>query len=279
MTQTPTATSTQERAMSEPARQQVTPVREAALPASEPASIIAVIERAALNPDVDVDKMERLYAMHERAMERQARAAFAAALAEMQPKLPVIDERGGIKDRAGKVQSTYARWEDISDAIRPILHEHGFALSFRVVTTPKVAVTGVLTHRDGHREETTMELPVDGSGSKNDVQAVGSSFSYGKRYTAIALLNITSRAAQDRDDDGRAGGMSKDAQAAISDINMAENLIELRRWKAEKYDWCSKNLPPHELKEVIALYNTRLKKMREGAPPSDGGVSDFPGDR
>lgn len=265
--------------MSEPARQQVASVRETAVTSTESAAIIQVIERAAMNPDVDVDKMERLYAMHERAMERQARAAFASALAEVQPKLPVIDERGGIKDRAGKVQSTYAKWEDIADAIRPVLHDHGFALSFRVVTTPKVAVTGVLMHRDGHREETTMELPVDGSGSKNDVQAVGSSFSYGKRYTAIALLNITSRAAQDRDDDGRGAGLSREAQAAVSDINMAEGLVELRKWKAEKYDWCAKNLQAHELKEVIALYNTRSRKMRDGAPPSEGGASDFPGDR
>lgn len=264
--------------MSQPAARQVAKIQEAPVVVSESAAIIAVIERAALNPDVDVDKMERLYAMHEKAMERQARAAFATALAEVQPKLPVIDEKGGIKDRAGKVQSTYAKWEDIADAIRPVLHEHGFALSFRVVTTPKVAVTGVLTHRDGHREETTMELPVDGSGSKNDVQAVGSSFSYGKRYTAIALLNITSRAPQDRDDDGRSGGMSRPAQDAIADINMAEDIDKLRQWKASKYDWCAKNLQPHELREIVALYNLRSKRMREAAKPADE-ASDFPGDR
>jgi hypothetical protein len=44
-----------------------------------------------------------------------------------------------------------------------------------------------------------MILPHDSTGSKNAVQAVGSSTSYGKRYTACALLNITSRG---EDDDG-----------------------------------------------------------------------------
>lgn len=243
------------------------------------ASLMEVISRAAADPNTDVDKLERLLGMYERITAQQAKAAFTAALAEMQPKLPVIDENGGIKDRAGKVQSTYAKWEDIADAIRPVLHDHGFALNFRVVTTPKVAVTGVLSHRDGHSDETTMELPVDGSGSKNDVQAVGSSFSYGKRYTAIALLNITSRARADRDDDGRGAGLSRPAQDAISDINMAEGLVELRKWKAEKYEWCAKNLAPHELREVIALYNRRIKAVQSGAPPSEGGASDFPGDR
>jgi hypothetical protein len=44
----------------------------------------------------------------------------------------------------------------------------------------------VLSHELGHSEETTMTLPLDTSGSKNNVQAVGSSTSYGKRYTATA---------------------------------------------------------------------------------------------
>jgi hypothetical protein len=126
----------------------------------------------------------------------------------------VIDERGGIKNTAGTVQSTYAKWEDINDAIRPVLHEHGFALSFRVKRVENaISVTGILSHEDGHSEETTLELPSDTSGSKNAVQAVGSSLSYGKRYTAMALLNITSRAPMDRDDDGLADTFIDDHKA------------------------------------------------------------------
>ena len=45
-----------------------------------------------------------------------------------------------------------------------------------------------------------MQLPVDLTGSKNAVQAAGSSVSYGKRYTVSALLNLTSRG---EDDDAR----------------------------------------------------------------------------
>lgn len=176
--------------------------------------LIAVIERAATNPDVDIDKMERLLEMHERIVERNAKASYASALAAMAPELPVISERGGIKDRAGNVQSTYALWEDINDAIKPVLAEHGFALSFRTGRDEgQISVTGVLSHRAGHSEETTITLPHDSSGSKNAVQAVGSSTSYGKRYTAGLLLNLTSRG---EDDDGQAagaGGFISDEQA------------------------------------------------------------------
>lgn len=188
----------------------------------EAAAIIQMIERAALNPAVDIDKMERLLQMQERVMERQARAAYVTALSEMQPLLPVITERGGIKDRAGKVQSTYALWEDINDAIRPLLAQHGFALSFRVGSEPdKITVTGVLSHREGHQEQTTMSLPLDASGSKNAVQAVGSSTSYGKRYTTQALLNLTSRG---EDDDGKLAGMG--ATLTPDQISEVQALLE-----------------------------------------------------
>jgi hypothetical protein len=239
-------------------------------------SLMAVISRAASDPNTDVDKLERLMSLYERITKQQAKAAFTAALAEMQPRLPIIDEKGGIKDRAGNVQSTYAKWDDIAEAIRPLLHEYGFTLTFRVVTTPKVAVTGVLSHRDGHTDETTMELPVDDSGSKNTVQAVGSSFSYGKRYTAIALLNITSRAKQDRDDDGQAGGArgyGEIAKRAIEAINGCETLVALKAWKDTHFDGVSKMAEPDEIREIVALFKKRAAAFRERA--SD----DFHGDR
>jgi len=172
--------------------------------ASESAAILQVIERAATNPNVDIDKMERLLQMHERILDRNSKAAYASALAEMQPHLPIVTEKGKIvvRDKVTKevIQSTgYALWEDINEAIKPILAEYGFALSFRTGLSPdgKITVTGILSHRDGHQEETTMILPHDSTGSKNAVQAVGSSTSYGKRYTASALLNITSRGEDD----------------------------------------------------------------------------------
>lgn len=193
----------------------------------EPVSLLAVISRAASDPNTDVDKLERLLSMYERITAQQAATAFKAGLAELKPKLPVIDRKGRIEVRAksatgerdGRVtQSTpYALWEDIDAAITPILHEHGFVLTFRsgVAQDGKITVTGVLSHNAGHSEETTITLPHDSSGSKNAVQAVGSSTSYGKRYTATLLLNIRTKG---EDDDGCTGAETKtitDSQAEI----------------------------------------------------------------
>lgn len=184
-----------------------------------PSSIMEVIGRAASDPNTDVDKLERLLQMYERITDRDAKAAYSAALAQMQPELPIITEKGRIStDKGATTQSTFAKWEDINEAIKPVLAAHGFGLSFRTGTTPenKITVTGILSHREGHQEETTLILPHDSSGNKNAVQAVGSSTSYGKRYTASALLNITSRG---EDDDGIKGGnpgaVSEDQAAEI----------------------------------------------------------------
>jgi hypothetical protein len=167
------------------------------------AAVMQVIERAAANPDVSVEKLEKLLDIQERIFSKNAEIAFNGAMAEMQAELPVISERGTIKI-PGRPDTKYAKFEDINETVKPILKKHGFAISFKIDSTNgKVAVTGILTHRGGHREQTTMDLPVDTSGSKNPVQAVGSSTAYGKRYTMEALLNLTSRG---QDDDGKRGG-------------------------------------------------------------------------
>ncbi|MBZ9539647.1 ERF family protein [Modicisalibacter tunisiensis] len=172
-----------------------TPVVAPSQPHNDSTAIIQVIERAALNPDVDIDKMERLLQMQERILDRQALMAYSAAMAAMQTELPSIAERGRTNN------GRYATLEDIVDTVRPILKKHGFAVSFRIQTQERgIQVTGVLLHREGHREETSLLLPADVSGNKNAVQAFGSSTSYGKRYVLCALLNITTRG---QDDDGQ----------------------------------------------------------------------------
>lgn len=188
-------------------------------------SLITVIARAASDPAVNIEKMERLLQMQERILDRNAKAAFADALARLQPKLPILAERGGIKDRNGNVQSRYALWEDIVGVVTPLLAEEGFSLSFRTSSDKDgVKVTGVLLHREGHSESTELWLPMDVSGSKNNVQGVGSSTSYGKRYTASALLNLRTG---DVDDDGRAAGRKSaetlsEAQVANLDCLLAD---------------------------------------------------------
>lgn len=166
--------------------------------------ILLVIAKAAQSQDVDVAKMQQLLDMHERINRQNAERAYFGALTQMQGEMPRITKQGEIKDASGRVRSKYARGEDIHDAIRGSLQKYGFALSFTTENPApdKLLVRGFLSHRDGHRETSSIILPSDKGAGKNDVQAVGSSVSYGKRYMTCALLNII---AEGEDDDGNGG--------------------------------------------------------------------------
>lgn len=221
-------------------------------PQAEAATILSVISRAASDPNCDIDKMERLLQMHERMQAKQAESEFAADLSEMQDSLPSIGERG---NAAGRY--TFALWEDINAAIKPVLKRYGFALSFRTDFTDGIAVTGVLSHKSGHREETTIKLPADGSGNKNAVQAVASSVSYGKRYTAGALLNLTSHG---EDDDAFAAAPTVDISSWRDAIAGAADKTELDKLATELK---SVGLPPRELKQVRALWSAKAKELAQ----------------
>lgn len=209
-------------------------------------SLLPMIDKLVERPDFDVEKLERLLDMQERIMTRSAMEQFNAAMAMMQDELPSIAERG-------KAHNTkYATFEDINDVAKPIMKRHGFAVSFRVHNIQGgIEVTGVLMHKGGHREETTMTLPLDTSGSKNAVQAVGSSVSYGKRYVMSALLNITTRS---EDDDGESAAPTKRVtsfQAAQLAKALAACPETTQEWFASNYGDAS-NVPKAKFDSTMA---------------------------
>ncbi len=178
------------------------------------ADVLGMIERMAANKDVDADKLEKLIGLQERVMDRNARDAFDAALLRMRPDLPLIARDGRIEigprdrpqgGRTTKQSTPYAKWETMMPAIDPVLTSHGFTLTHRISTAPdgRVRVTAVLKGH-GHTDDSCyFDLPIEDSGSKNKAQGWGSSVSYGKRYTACAVLNIVTRG---EDDDAKTSG-------------------------------------------------------------------------
>ena len=178
-------------------------------------------------------------------------------------------ERGAIRDKFKNVQSTYALWEDINEELKPILAKHGFALSFRIPRGANgVEVEGVLSHKEGHRETTSILLPADTTGSKNAVQAVASSVSYGKRYTAGALLNFTTTG---EDDDGQTANQKPAApaepvitagQAAQLDALLKKCSQVLQDNFAAKYG-CATNVFKSEFDAVSARITKAASRPQE----------------
>lgn len=183
-------------------------IEDAQTPAvSESAAIIQVIERAASNPDVDVDKMDRLLQMQERIMDRNAKQAFSAAMVDAQTEIhPVVANANN-----SQTKSRYATFDALDAIVRPIYTKHGFAPSFGTADSPKenhVRVTCDLLHRDGHEKHYYFDMPADGKGAKGgDVMtkthAAASAMSYGQRYLLKGMFNIVIKG---EDDDGNKAG-------------------------------------------------------------------------
>lgn len=177
-----------------------------------PAPTVSMFERLAMDPNVPVDKLEKLIELQERIMAHNAKAEFDAAYAQMQGEIPIITERGEILVN-GQLRSKYARLEDILEAVRPILQQHGFAIRHRSEFVGDLIKTiGILSHRSGHSEQDEFVAAADTSGGKNAIQSLGSTRAYGQRYTTIALLGIATRG-QDDDGHGSERGGKPDAPA------------------------------------------------------------------
>ncbi len=207
-----TATATQEFQLAEAERpaaalqvRQSAPV--AAVSNNEAASIIQIIADAARDPNVDIEKMERLWGMHERLKNRAAEEAFNAAMNAAQ------GEMGRVAADAANPQthSRYATYGALDRAVRPIYSKNGFALSFDTgegAPEGYVRVLAYVSHSAGHTRTYRADIPADGKGAKgNDVMtkthASGAAMSYGMRYLLKLIFNI---AIGEDDDDGNGAG-------------------------------------------------------------------------
>jgi hypothetical protein len=176
------------------------------LPASlEPSTLLQIISRAASDPTVDIEKMERLMAMHERIVLKQAEAAFNQAMRECQGEMRPISADA----ENPQTRSKYATYAKLDRVLRPIYTKHGFSLSFDEGDAPAdkpdhVRVLCYVAHDSGFTRTYKRDMPADGKGAKGgDVMtkthASGAAHSYGARYILKGAFNI---AVGEEDKDG-----------------------------------------------------------------------------
>lgn len=177
--------------------------------------ILGLIERASRDPNVDIDKMERLIAMHERVQAEQNRREFDNAMASAQEAMKAI--RANMENK--QTHSEYASYAQLDKAVRPIYSQQGFALSFNTGDAPnpnEVRVLCTVSHRAGHRQDYKIDMPADGKGPQGAAvmtrtHATGAAASYGQRYLLKLIFNL---AVGDVDDDGNgAGAMDDDIES------------------------------------------------------------------
>ena len=148
-----------------------------------------------------VEQMQQLMDLQERHERNEARKAFVVALNAFKADPPeVLKSR---KVTFGQTNYKHAALDDASEIIGAALAEHDISHRWNVEQADgKIKVTCILTHALGHSESVTMEASPDTSGSKNSIQAIGSTVSYLQRYTLFTASGI---APKNVDDDGRGG--------------------------------------------------------------------------
>ena len=198
--------------------------------------------------DINIDQLTKLIELNERYQQSEAQKTFNVAMSEFRSKVT------SVKKTKEAFNYYYADLNEIVKTIQPVLKECNLSHSFRTKYDENgIHVTCVIKHVDGHEESTTLSGAPDVSGSKNSIQAIGSSVTYLSRYTLMAMLGL---AAVD-DDDGASADEKmplelitpdqvKDIKSKIEKAGVTEDRIT-NVCKVNKIE----EIPASEFKSVI----------------------------
>jgi len=229
---------------------------------TDSATLLNIISRAAADPAVDMDKMERLLKMHEQVVARNAEQAFNAAMSFAQGKMG----RVSADSTNPQTRSKYASYAALDRALRPIYTEAGFSLSFGTgegAPQDWARVLCYVSHCDGHSRTYHIDMPADGKGAKGgDVMtkthATGSAMTYGMRYLLKLIFNV---AIGEDDDDGNANDYER-----ISETQAADLSALLDEVGADKVKFCAyfkigkiEELPAKAYKQAVAMTEAKRK--------------------
>lgn len=234
-------------------------------------SLMRIIDRAAMDPTFDVEKLSKLLEVKERWDAAEARKAFVAAMAEFKANPPQINKNRHVSftTNRGTTEYDHATLDHVCEVVSDALSKVGISHRWETEQTDSlIRVTCVLTHVLGHSERTTLAAPADDSGGKNRIQAIGSAVTYLQRYT---LLSATGLAVKGSDNDARP---LKPPPQRITDEQMKEikGLVEatkadmhrLLKWR--QVDSLSE-LDQEDYRLVIDGLRAKQREMAKGTKP------------
>jgi hypothetical protein len=214
-------------------------------------SLLATIERAAKDPTVDIDKMERLLGMAERMEARNAEQQFNEAMRAVQESIPRI-----LRDATNpSTNSKYARLESLLKVVVPIYTAAGFSISFGTADCPHAdhyRITATVSHKAGHSRPYQCDIPSDTTGmkgtmNKTKTHGFGSTMSYGRRYLTLLIFNI---ALVNEDDDAATRKQSSSGRVAT---------VATRDWFLEQTKDIRVKLQTYAIDKAIIMPNEPLE--------------------
>lgn len=169
-----------------------------------PATPMSLLDRA-LENQAGIDVIERLAALRDKEINRDAEIRFNIAMSEAQAEI------GRVAPDLSNSQtsSRYASYAALDRVLRPIYTKHGFALSFDEADCPiagSVRVLCYVSHTGGFMRTYRKDMPMPLTGPKGNAvmsttHGAAAADSYGMRYILRKVFNV---AIGDADTDGNA---------------------------------------------------------------------------
>lgn len=229
--------------------------------------MVTLIDKALVNPDIDVSKMREILDVQERIYDKNAQIEFNRAMALCQQEMPAIAKTA----ENLQTNSKYAKYETIITDTKPVYTKHGFSISFGEDESPReghIRVIADLMHSQGHAKRYHADLPLDDAGIKGNVNktavhAKGSTFSYSKRYLFCMIFNIA--LANEDDDAVKAGAVTiqdlLDHMAFVRDnfetVSQIKEGLNNENFEQAAMAWCDMDEP---------------SKMQLWRAPTKGGI-------
>ena len=241
---------------------------------AEPNAVIMMAVQKGYDPAF----IEKMMDLSERNEKNIARKAYHKAMAEFAANPPDIekDKKVSYSTSKGTTAYSHAQLGTSAAKIQAALSPHGLHASWRTIQTDKsIKIVCRITHELGHFEETDLSAGADDSGSKNSIQAIGSTISYLERYTLFALTGIASK---DMDDDGKSAedtgpSLFEQWEIKCQEVCEAANTLEnIIKWWPDHSAQIKKELKPAEAAMIHAMVVVRKKELQaaEREPGAEG---------
>lgn len=237
--------------------------KQLALASPAPATPMSLIQLA-VSQNADIDKLEKLMELQMRWEANEAKKAYVSAMNLFKSELPTILKNRHVKFPTSKGTTEYdhATIDQVCDALIPAMSKYGLHHRWIVdQQNGRIKVTCIITHVQGHSEQTSMEAGPDDSGGKNAIQAISSSTTYLERYTFLAA---TGTAAKGTDSDG--AQVWESLPFALEEIKGAGNLEDLnsvyKRWFKEAT--AAKNF--HAMQAIVSCKDERKAALLKDEP-------------
>ncbi len=193
---------------------------------SEPLTPMHMLQ-IALENKAAIDVIERLAALQEKAMARDAEIEFNEAMNLVQGELGRVTP-----DLTNpQTKSKYASYAALDRIIRPIYTKHGFSLSFDTADAhaPDMIRAVCYVSKGAHVRRYQVDMPADGKGAKGgDVMtkthASGAAMSYGMRYLLKFIFNV---AIGEDDSDGNGPFKLSEMPERLNEIRQAPDVRAL----------------------------------------------------